>query len=68
MNLWEKIKKYALGAGVLSIGAGFVTNLLAALSDGTIDSKETHELIAGANGVEAIVLLIVIYMLKRHKK
>lgn len=49
-------------------GATFAANLSLALSDGYIDNTEWHKLISGANGVQLVILLGVVYFLKREKK
>ena len=37
----------------------FLGNVLVALSDGQIDSAEFHSLMSGANGAQAIILIII---------
>lgn len=43
----------------------FVSNLFIALSDGKIDSTELHNLMSGASGFQTIILIVVIFVLKR---
>lgn len=46
----------------------FVTNLVQALSDGNIDSNEFHSLSASADGLESVILFVVMLALKRKNK
>ncbi len=46
----------------------FIQNLLAALSDGVIDSNELHQLMSSANGIETAILIIIMIALKEKKQ
>jgi len=46
----------------------FVTNLLTALSDGVIDDTELHQLMSSANGIEMLVLFLIMIALRDKKK
>ena len=46
----------------------FVTNLIAALEDGYIDGYELHQLLSTADGVETVVLFVVMMVLKDKNK
>lgn len=45
----------------------FLSNLFIALSDGKIDSTELHNLMSGASGIQTVILIIVVYFLKRAR-
>ncbi|HHF7341068.1 TPA: hypothetical protein ACPSKZ_000665 [Legionella anisa] len=71
----RKIKKYIkakphhlLSVPVLLCFVTFITNLIAALKDGVIDSNELHQLLSTADGFETVVLLIVMVVLRDKKK
>lgn len=53
--------------GLISAGT-FLVNLMKALSDGVIDDSEWHNLMTGANGVEALLLGIIAIALKISNK
>lgn len=46
----------------------FITNLVASLKDGNIDSSELHQLLSTADGFETVVLFAVMLVLKDKKK
>ena len=46
----------------------FVTNIVQALRDGNIDNNELHQLLASADGFEAVVLFLVMLALRNKKK
>lgn len=46
----------------------FFGNLAVALSDGYLDGNEVHQLISGASGVEALILLIIMMAMRDKKK
>jgi hypothetical protein len=46
----------------------FITNFIAALKDGNIDSTELHRLLGSADGFETVVLIIIMFVLKDKKK
>lgn len=46
----------------------FLTNLIAALKDGNIDSVELHQLLSTADGFETVILFAVMLVLKDKKK
>ena len=45
----------------------FITNFIAALSDGKIDNTELHTLLSSADGFEAVLLVIIMYVMKDKK-
>lgn len=48
------------------ISAGsFIVHLVSSLSDGVIDANELNTLLASANGIETIILVAVMYALKK---
>lgn len=49
-------------------GANFIGNLLAALSDGRLDSSEISQLASSASGLETIILIIIMLALRDNKK
>lgn len=56
---------------VLSVPAvlcfiSFITNFIASMKDGNIDSAELHQLLSSADGFETVLLVIVMFVL--HKK
>jgi hypothetical protein len=46
----------------------FITNLVAALKDGVIDSSELHQLLSTADGFETVVLVVTMLVIGRKKK
>jgi hypothetical protein len=48
-------------------GLSFFGNLFIALSDGTIDTNEFHQLMSSANGFQTLLLLIVMGALRIKK-
>lgn len=46
----------------------FITNLVASLKDGNIDSNELHQLLSTADGFETVVLVIIMLALRDKKK
>ena len=46
----------------------FFGNLIASLADGQIDDVEFHNLMSTANGIEMIVLMIIIIALREKKQ
>ena len=73
--MWSWIKKVIVNNPVKSVSIftviaslNFVVNLLQALSDGVIDDTEWHNLMLGANGVEALILGIIAVALKIGSK
>ena len=49
-------------------GANFFGNLIVALSDGQIDSNELHQLMGSANGVQMLLLVVIMVALKKKDK
>lgn len=45
----------------------FLTNLFQALKDGNIDRAELHQLLMTADGFEAVVLSVIIFVLREKK-
>lgn len=48
-------------------GASFFGNLFMALSDGNLDGNEIHQLMGSADGLQMIILMLVILALKKSK-
>lgn len=46
----------------------FVTNLIASLKDGNIDSNELHQLLSTADGFETVVMILIMLALRDKKK
>lgn len=46
----------------------FITNLVASLKDGVIDSSELHQLLSTADGFETVVLVVFMMVIKKKKK
>ena len=70
-KLRNKIKNkphLALSVPMLLCFITFITNLVASLRDGVIDSAEFHQLLSTADGFETVVLVIVMIALKDKKK
>ena len=44
----------------------FFYNLLESMSDGMIDSKELHNLMASADAIQTVVLVLVMYAFKKR--
>lgn len=69
--LKELIKNNPFAALLLPTGLSgfaFFGHLFAALSDGNIDGTELHELLSSANGLETLLLMIIMIALKKQKK
>jgi len=49
-------------------GASFIGHLIVALSGDQIDWKELHDLMSSANGLETLLLMIIMVALKKPKK
>ncbi len=45
----------------------FITNFIASMKDGNIDSAELHQLLSSADGFETVLLVIVMYVLRKKK-
>ncbi len=58
----------ALILPVLMGTGGFFTNLIVALDDGTLDTVELHQLLSGANGVQTVVLICIMVLLKNQQR
>lgn len=58
----------AIGMPAILCSITFISNLVAALSDGVITSNEYHTLLSTADGFEAVVLFIVMLLLKDKDK
>jgi hypothetical protein len=48
-------------------GMSFLTNLIASLSDGIIDPIELQHLLSTADGLQTLLLLIIMYAFKEKK-
>lgn len=46
----------------------FITNFIAAMKDGTIDSIELHQLLSSADGFETVVLVVLMLVLRKRKR
>lgn len=69
--LKELIKKNPFAALLVPTGLSgfsFFGSLLASISDGNIDGNELHELLSSANGLETLLLVIIMVALKVKKK
>lgn len=62
----SNVNKVLLPATAMG-GLTFLGNLFIALSDGSLDSTELHQLLTGANGAESLLLLMVMLAMKRSK-
>lgn len=68
--LKEKIKNHphlALAVPTLLSCVSFVGDLVNALTDGRIDGAEFHNLFSSANGLESIILIVIMVALKQKK-
>lgn len=69
--LKQLIKKNPFVALLLPTGLSgfsFIGNLFTALSDGQIDGNELHQLMSSADGLQTLLLMIVMIALKNEKK
>jgi len=57
----------AIGVPAALSALTFFGNLALALSDGVITQQEFHNLIASANGLESLVLIVLMIFLKKKK-
>ncbi len=70
-KLRKKIKDkphLALSVPTLLCFITFVTNFIAAMKDGNIDSNELHSLLSSADGFETVALIIIMFVLNDKKK
>ena len=67
-DYFKKNPQAALYVPTILCAITFVTNLIKALSDGSIDSSEFHTLLASADGFEATVMFVVMLALKNKNK
>jgi len=70
-KLRKKIKQkphLALSIPALLCLIAFVTNFVASLRDGVIDSTELHKLLSMAEGSQGIILVIIMLALGNKKK
>lgn len=68
-KLYDLIRKNHFLTMMLPTGIGFigfVGNLLLALSDGNIDTAEYHQLMSSANGIETIILVLVMAAMRNR--
>lgn len=68
--LKELIKKNPFVSLLIPTGIGgfsFFGNLIAAMSDGQIDSMEMHQLMSSADALQTVVLIVVMFALKGNK-
>lgn len=64
-----KLKPYhALTVPAVLCFITFLTNLIASLQDGNIDSNELHQLLSTADGFETVFLVIVMVILGKRSK
>lgn len=69
--VFKKIKDNphrALSIPALLCFVTFITNFIASLKDGKIDSNELHQLLSSADGFETVILVIIIMVLREKKK
>lgn len=70
-KLREKLKSkphLALSVPAILCFVTFITNLIASLKDGNIDSNELHQLLSTADGFETVVMIIIMLALRDKKK
>ena len=70
-KLRKKIKSkphVALSVPTVLCFISFITNFIAAMKDGNLDSNELHHLLSSADGFETVVLIIIMVVLKDKKK
>lgn len=70
-RLRKKIKakpNVALSVPMVLCFISFITNFIAAMKDGNLDSNELHQLLSSADGFQAVVLFIIMVVLKDKKK
>lgn len=70
-KLLDSIKKnphLAITVPALLCFITFITNLFHALKDGNIDANEYHQLLATADGFEAVVLFLIMFAINNKKK
>lgn len=70
---WLKnfIKNNPLHALIIPTGVGgfsFLASLMEALSAGSITITQLQELIRSANGIEFLLLVLVMYLMRKGKK
>ena len=58
----------ALSVPMLLSAFSFLSNLVASLSDGVIDSTELHTLLSSADAFESVLLIVIMVALKEKKK
>lgn len=58
----------ALSIPALLSGFSFFGNLFTALSDGQIDGNELHQLLSSADGLQTVLLIIIMVALKERRK
>jgi hypothetical protein len=58
---------YVLSVPISLCCISFVTSFIEAIKDLNIDTKELHELILNSNGLETVILLIIMVILKDKK-
>lgn len=67
----DLIKKHPFKALLLPTGLSglsFIGSLAGSLSDGNIDGSELHDLLSSANGLETLLLMVIMVALKQQKK
>ncbi len=71
----EKIRKkikenphFALSVPAVLCFITFITNFIASLKDGNIDSNELHQLLFSADGFETVFLVLIMFVLKDKSK
>lgn len=70
-RLRKKIKQkphLVLGVPAVLCFITFITNFIAAISDGNIDSSELHTLLSSADGFEAVLLVIIMFVMRDKNK
>ena len=58
----------ALSVPALLCFISFITNFIASIKDGNIDSNELHQLLSSADGFETVVIIIIMLVLRDKKK
>lgn len=67
-KLGKKVKNsphIALSVPAILCFITFITNFIASIKDGNIDSTELHQLLSSVDGFETVVLVIVMFILRK---
>ena len=64
----QMVKDYPALAMLPPTGLGiftFIGHLMIAVSDGNIDTSEVHDLLQSASGIETVLLIVIVLILRR---